>query len=275
MDFYSFSKNRLGFLSDMTFHLFWIGRYEECFNILDRNAKEIGVSNLGMLDLLIWHHCGLRLGKQMWNDELTIPEAPNAKEILSLYTYQLSRENRSIKKGAFTKGILFQPSVLDKAVLAAYIGLSHGCDEVIETGTFLGGSSYIFSGPFTHVSTIEADEDLHESASSWLSKFTNNVRCFLGNSSQVLPQILPTLSSGKKLFFLDAHYSGGPTSSSYGNCPLMDELIYVTEMVQDYVIVVDDAREMGKTGFPTFEEIFRCVPRGRTCQIEHDQIIIY
>jgi hypothetical protein len=275
MDFYSFLKTRLGHLSEAAFQLFWNRQYEKCFNLLDHNIKAIGISNTGMGDLLTWHHCGFRIGQNVWDDAFKFPDAPNANEIQSLYTYQESREQRLVKNSK-TKGILQQPVILDKAILAANIGLLHGCEEVIETGTYLGGSSYIFSGSFSQVSTIEADEELHKSAASWLAKSTANVICHLGNSSKVLSEILVSSRTGKKLFFLDAHYSGGPTTGVYGACPLIDELLVITELVQDYVIVIDDAREMGRTiGYPSFEEIFRYLPRGKTCQVEHDQIIIW
>jgi hypothetical protein len=276
MDFYNFYKNRLGSLSEAAFHLFWNRQYEKCFQLLDQKIRAIGISNTGMGDLLTWHHCGFRLGKNVWDDTFKIPDAPNANEIQSLYRYQESQELRAIKNTEKTKGILQQPMILDKSILAANIGLKHGCEEVIETGTFLGGSSYIFSGSFSKVSTIEADEELHKSSSQWLTKSTTNVMCYLGNSGKVLSEILASSRISKKLFFLDAHYSGGPTTGVYGACPLINELINITELVQDYVIVIDDARDMGRTvGWPSFEEIFRCLPRGKTCQIEHDQIIIW
>ena len=72
------------------------------------------------------------------------------------------------------KNILSQPNWLNKAIKAASIGIKHNCSRVIETGTFLGVSTYIFSGVFDEVITIEADEKLREVAKEWLAEKTNN-----------------------------------------------------------------------------------------------------
>ncbi len=274
MDVYSFIKASLGEISQTSFKLFWNRKYEECFGLLDHNIRIIGMSSIGMSDLLVWHHCGQMLGKEVWNNTFTLPKPPSKSEIKSLFLYQNEREELTNTTLQNNNGILQQPMIIDKAIHASFIGIQQECEEVIETGTFLGGSAYLFSGSFATVTTIEADRDLFNSASSWLTKSTSNVRCYLGNSNSILDEVLLEESKRKKLFYLDAHYSGGPTSSSFGVSPLLEELRSIVHTVPKYVIVIDDARLIGTDGYPSFEQIFQIVPRNKQCQIRYDQVII-
>lgn len=171
--------------------------------------------------------------------------------------------------------MLSQPLVLSKAVLAAKIGVESGCEGAIETGTFLGGSSYLLGGVFDTVDTIEADEELFETAQSWLERKTgsSSIKCHLGNSGAVLGSVL-SQKKVKQLIFLDGHFSGGPTTNIYGNCPLIDELKAINSSGIDCSIVIDDARCMSRQGYPSFEQILDLIPSYRRVAIEHDQIIV-
>ena len=123
------------------------------------------------------------------------------------------------------------------------------------------------------VETIEADASLHRSAATWLAHASKNVPCHLGNSASVIADVIKDTGT-KKIFFLDAHFSRGPTSQQYGLCPLLEELEIIMECARDSVVVVDDARLFGGGGYPTFAEIFNTLPRGKKCTVEHDQLVI-
>ena len=172
------------------------------------------------------------------------------------------------------KNILSQPNWLNKAIKAASIGIKHNCSRVIETGTFLGVSTYIFSGVFDEVITIEADEKLHEVAKEWLAEKTNNITCLRGNSGELLSRNIVNRDE-RILIFLDAHYSTGITSKEYGICPLIDELNAIYESSNaECITVIDDIRCMGMEGYPTISEIIERIPIGKAITIEHDQMII-
>lgn len=60
--------------------------------------------------------------------------------------------------------------------------------------------------------------------------------------------LLPKLS-GKINFFLDGHYSGGETFAGPNDCPLLDELNFISQNLprfQAVTILIDDIRLCGK-----------------------------
>jgi hypothetical protein len=70
---------------------------------------------------------------------------------------------------------------------------------------------------------------------------TPNVRCYLGDSAQVLPEILRQLRS-PAMFWLDAHWCGEGTGFSQTECPLLRELELILNHHRDHIIMIDDAR---------------------------------
>jgi hypothetical protein len=275
--FYQFYYRNLGNLSEAASKLFWAGDYRSCYEILNSAIAMVGISNLGMHDLLVWHYCGHRLGVGVWPSGFSLPSPPSPEQAENLYHYELALESSGADLGhedQHKQSILSQPKFLSKALLACHFGIATQCRGVIETGTYLGSSSYVFSGVFQSVDTIEADPLLHESSKKWLGETTKNVSCHLGNSALVLARLLNQRRE-KHLIFLDAHYSFGPTSNEYGACPLVDELKVLMSSAHPSTIVIDDCRCMGTPGYPSLEEIFSLIPKGRSCQISFDQLIIY
>lgn len=269
--FYSSYIKNLGKVSETGFQLFWSGNYERCSRFYDEIAGIIGsIEELGLNDSLIYHHCYLQLGVSML-DRIKIPPSPTRLEIGMLCGYEKSQEGRNGSNSQ--KNILSQPALLSKAFLAAQIGDENSCVEVIETGTFLGCSSYIFSGSFDFVDTIEADPLLFQSSVSWLTSRVQNVRCHLGDSGDVLENVLAGRSR-KQLVFLDAHYSTGITSREYGICPLIRELRILMSSHVEMVIIIDDIRCMGTDGYPSIDEILNQIPATRSVTIQYDQMII-
>lgn len=248
-----------------------MGDYQSCVQYYREIMPYVeSIEALGFTDTLIYHHCSRQIGANVL-DEVRVPTPPTKDEIVHLYNYEVSQENaRNLNP---RKNILVQPSILNKAVLVAYIGLKNGCVQAIETGTFLGSTSYLFSGIFDTVDTIEADPSLYYSAECWLTARRSNTRCHLGDSVELLPEIMAN-RHGKKLIFLDAHYSMGITSKKFGICPLLNELDIVLGSSLKNVVVIDDIRCMETTGYPTLAEIFDRIPEGRSVNIQYDQLVI-
>ena len=244
----------------------------ECISFYESSTMHIGdIASLSFTDFLIYRHCHIALSKEFLFDFSKLPPPPSKVEAVSLYNYECSIEQNLDINAA----LLSQPKIIAKALLASFHGIKEGCDICIESGTFLGASSYLFSGVFDKVHTIEADPLLYKSSSSFLSVSRDNITAYHGNSASIIPKILESLSNHKVLFFLDAHYSTGITSRDFGICPLIAELNAIFQSTIDFTIVIDDARCMnGSDGYPSFSDIFALIPSQYCVYIQYDQIVI-
>ncbi len=110
----------------------------------------------------------------------------------------------------------------------------------VETGTFNGDTAAWASGLFESVITIELSEELHRAARERLALHPN-VEVRLGDSRGALREIVSTLDR-PALFWLDAHWSGGPTAGEHDRCPLLEEIEIVLEARHDRYVLIDDAR---------------------------------
>ena len=125
-------------------------------------------------------------------------------------------------------------------------------DTFIETGTYEGLMALAIAPHVKWVYTVELDEKLHDFAKRNL-KDIDNVCEYHGDSGELLPQILSDISV-PRLFWLDAHYSGGVTAKGETNTPILKELEAILTAPYDQltVILIDDAREyVGKNDYPT------------------------
>jgi predicted SAM-dependent methyltransferase len=125
-------------------------------------------------------------------------------------------------------------------------------DVFVETGTYLGDSAIAASKVFEQVHTIELSDNLYQSA---IEKFKDNpkIRCYPGDSADVMRKLVPALS-GRVLFWLDGHYSGGITSSGKNNTPILSELEAIGLLPsKEAVILIDDLRlfQNPKSAFKT------------------------
>lgn len=121
----------------------------------------------------------------------------------------------------------------------------------VETGTYLGETTAAMSKVYKNVYTVELHDAMYNAA---ITRFagTPSVRCFHGNSTDRLPEIL-TLLDGPALFWLDAHYSGPATcrSPEY-ETPIEHELsIIFRHDIKNHLILIDDARYfVGRNSYP-------------------------
>jgi len=170
-----------------------------------------------------------------------------------------------------TNYILSQPPC-PTILIAACAGITSNAVYLIETGTYLGASSLMVSQAFDHVYTVEADpviadcaRDLHRSAG------VRNISVTTGDSSHYLASLEDKIIKNS-VVYLDAHFSGGPTSRRYGETPLAEELKIVLGKAP--VICIDDIRYCGKRGYPTISEIISNVTTDYQVIIAYDQIVL-
>jgi glycosyltransferase involved in cell wall biosynthesis len=141
----------------------------------------------------------------------------------------------------------------------------------VETGTFLGETTAFAAHVFKEVHTIELSPEIYKKA-------CHNLRCYattkvhLGDSTKVFPSLLPTLSSGISLFWLDGHYSAvynhEKTALGTVNTPILQELQQIQKAnLQNSIILIDDIRLFDKElknikepafgGYPSCEELIQ------------------
>jgi hypothetical protein len=111
--------------------------------------------------------------------------------------------------------------------------------RAVETGTFRGLTARSLASLFEGVITIELSGPLHERATTLLRDLPE-VETVHGDSAEVLGAIA---SAGIPTFyFLDGHWSGGPTEGVENQCPLLAEIAAIGPGCPDDCMVIDDAR---------------------------------
>ncbi|EAZ82441.1 class I SAM-dependent methyltransferase [Algoriphagus machipongonensis] len=113
-------------------------------------------------------------------------------------------------------------------------------DYFVETGTYKGGTCFWAAQYFEKVLTIEIDENISMQTSS-KHNCPNNIEFFIGNSKDVLPDIVHSrIKNSSSFFWLDGHWCKGG-SGKEEECPLLEELDAIKSL-KDPVIFIDDAR---------------------------------
>jgi hypothetical protein len=111
--------------------------------------------------------------------------------------------------------------------------------RAVETGTYSGEGARRLAAIFDSAVTIELSRELWESARRSQADVPN-LELRHGHSSEELPAVVdPSLPT---LYFLDGHWSGGPTAGEEQECPVLDELQAISAGHPDDCIFIDDAR---------------------------------
>jgi len=124
----------------------------------------------------------------------------------------------------------------------------------IETGTNRGHTIIPMSSQFDFLYTIELSESIFN---EFNGKDYNRekIKSILGDSSKVLPNILPEINTNA-IFFLDGHYSHEDTAQGEKDVPLLEEINAINDFFKNSgIIIIDDLRLFGTTNDEDWSEI--------------------
>lgn len=150
---------------------------------------------------------------------------------------------RASDKGAmpFINGKQDSTSWVPKRALFEFVSKELHCEIFVETGTYLGKTTQRASYYFKKVHSIELDKKLFLDAKKKFKKNTK-VKLHFGDSTYVLPEVLPTLNA-KTCFYLDGHFSEGITALGEKVTPIREELSAIQARgIKNCVILIDDVR---------------------------------
>lgn len=148
------------------------------------------------------------------------------------------------------------PASLKWAVMKEYAHSYHAT-WFVETGTFMGDTTYSMKDIFKRLDTIELDEKLAVRARKRFKNYSN-ICVWQGDSGREIHKILTLMPSDiTALFWLDGHFSGGVTAKAATNTPISAELDYIFKHSKSHVILIDDARLFisQEEDYPSFEEL--------------------
>ncbi|NDF99485.1 MAG: hypothetical protein EB101_11325 [Chitinophagia bacterium] len=256
----------------------WEKDYEKCVQLAEQAlSKAIAAGkrldwrgdiwNSG--DLLYGYLASKELGSARTDflNSSVIPEPLESRKHLLQFTTNWLQEWSLTS----VRNLLSQPEC-PTILIAACAGIGLDVENMIETGTFLGSSSLMVSPAFKRVYTVEANPLIAECAQD-LHNFAKveNISITTGDSAQYLENLSSDLL-GSSAVYLDAHFSGGPTSRAYGETPLAKELAIV--MNKAPVICIDDIRYCGKKGYPSLHEILSSVGSAYQATVLYDQLVL-
>jgi hypothetical protein len=150
--------------------------------------------------------------------------------------------------------------------IAIELARLNGSTVFVETGTFHGSTARWASNHFEIVHTVERSESLYNLHSNELAQI-KGVTPHLGDSRDILPQIVRDIYGQRAVYWLDGHWSGGETAGEYDESPLLDELGCLSSRTED-IILIDDARLFlcapplphNPSQWPTISDILNVLP---------------
>jgi hypothetical protein len=180
-------------------------------------------------------------------------------EALTRCRMVFSRESRAIHDWKRRGSPLPPPPVVKQQIL---LGLArrYSLRLFVETGTSFGDMVRVMIPHFDRIWTIELGDQLYAEAQQSFRE-ARHVELIHGDSGRELGRLLPQLDA-PALFWLDAHYSGGPlrgATSARGekDTPILEELSHILGAADTrHVVVIDDARLFGTDpAYPTLDAV--------------------
>jgi hypothetical protein len=168
------------------------------------------------------------------------------------------------------------PSEPAKRLIVADIALQWQIRNFLETGTYRGDMVEAQRRNFDKIVTIELADQLYEDARNRFSS-DSNITVVKGDSGELLPEVIREFI-GPVLYWLDGHFSGGPTARGELDTPILRELHTVFERGDHRdVILIDDARLFRwHPAYPKLSKIREFVSRHRPgYKVEVRSDIIY
>lgn len=139
-----------------------------------------------------------------------------------------------------------------KSNLVVRLVKESGLRNFVETGTYRGDTLAAVAPHVDTAFSIELDRSLYDAA---CTRFTGrNVRLFHGDSTVVLPEVVRSLDA-PTVFWLDGHFSGGVTAHGPTTTPIESELRCLLAERDAHLILIDDARLFGTSGYPSLDVI--------------------
>jgi hypothetical protein len=150
----------------------------------------------------------------------------------------------------------------------------------VETGTYRGDTTAVLARAVHRVISLEPADELFRAAQARFADVAN-VEIVHATSEQAFPTLLPRLQ-GDVCFWLDGHFSGGPTFKGPHDTPIVFELAAIGEHLARWpcaVVMVDDLRLF--TGrvhaygpYPPLDDLVDWARRHRLAwHIEHDILV--
>jgi hypothetical protein len=148
--------------------------------------------------------------------------------------------------------------------------------RAVETGTYRGGTTRELAEMFPAVVTIELSAGLHTAAVAELAGIPA-ITALHGNSAALLPELADPATP--TLWFLDGHWSGGPTAGEEAECPVLDEIAALAAGHANDCVLIDDARLFAAppppphdpAQWPSLVEVFDAL---RAVQPEHHVTVL-
>ena len=148
----------------------------------------------------------------------------------------------------------------------------------VESWTYLWETVSYFRGKIKKIISIELSKDLAKFNQTRYDK-CRNIDILQWDSGKLLPSIVENLE-GRALFFLDRHYSGWFTAKGFSDCPLIQEIKWISESnIKNHIIVIDDYRLIwNDKDCPTLNELvktFSIINPDYKYRIDRDLLIFY
>ena len=142
-----------------------------------------------------------------------------------------------------------------KQAIVRQFAKQFGTRTLVETGTFRGEMIHAMRRTFDNIYSIELDPVLFNEARVRFAKFSH-ITILQGDSGAVLSDLLKRIDE-PCLFWLDGHWSDGPTARGSKETPIMEESLSILgHRCKGHVILIDDARCFtGEADYPTIAQL--------------------